>query len=76
MSRPHAMLRGLMAQNDVDLTDLGKVIGLNEKSAVSHRMTGKTDWKLSEVYKILDFFKIPHEQLSIYFPQGGQAKET
>lgn len=73
MPRPHSMLRGLMAQNDVDLTDLGKVIGLNEKSAVSHRMTGKTDWKLSEAYKILDFFKISHEQLFVYFPKDGQV---
>lgn len=75
MPRPYAMLRGIMAQNDADLSTLGKVIGITEKSAVSHRMTNRTPWKLDEMYSILDFFKISHDKLNIYFPKGGKNEE-
>ena len=67
MPRPYAMLRGIMAQNDADLSTLGKVIGITEKSAVSHRMTNRTPWKLDEMYSILDFFKISLDKLNIYY---------
>ena len=76
MPKPYAMLRGLMAQHDADLDTLAKVIGLQEKSAVSHRMMNHTPWKADEMYKILDFFKVPHDSIHIYFPKDGKNTIT
>jgi len=73
MPKPYAQLRGLFAVNGVTLTDVGKLINVYDKQNVSHRMTNKTPWKISEMYAIMDHFKIPYSDLHIYFPKDGQG---
>lgn len=68
--RPHKELRKLMLDHDMDLTALGSVIGLGDKTSVSHRMTYRTDWKLKEIYSIMDYFHLPYEQMAVYFPKS------
>lgn len=37
---------------------------------ISHCLNGRADFKLSEIYKIMDFLKLPHESMHYYFPNG------
>ena len=65
-------LRGLLAENDMTIAELAYQIG-KSKPHVSQCLVGKVSWRMDEVYGILDYFEIPHDQMHIYFPKGGKA---
>ena len=51
------LLKSVMAIRSMTQRKLAKVLGLSEK-ALSKKMTGKVDWKLSEVQTICDVLGI------------------
>ena len=71
MARPYAALRGLMLANDETQNDLCRLL-LISRSALSDRFNNSVEWKLSEMYAILNHYKIPHDQLSKFFPMNGK----
>lgn len=72
--RPFRKLRIAMMDQDKTMADLAPVVGVKTPSNVSDRFVGRTDWKLDEIYAVLDFLKIPAEDMHLYFPRGGQDK--
>lgn len=75
MSRPYSVLRGLMKANDETQTDLCRLL-LISRSALSARFNGTTEWKLGEMYAILNHYGVPHEFLSKVFPINGLNSQT
>ena len=71
MAKPHAMLRGLMAQNDDTLVDVARELKLGV-SSVSHRMMGHEPWRVDEMYALMDRYRRPHSEMHIIFPPGGR----
>lgn len=71
MARTYAKLRALMMQNDDTQNDLARLM-LVSPQAISNRMNNRSDWKLSEMYAIMNRYHVPHEQLHEVFPEGGK----
>lgn len=70
--KPFRKLRIAMMDQDKTMADLTAVVGVKDPSNISDRFVGRTDWKLDEMYAVLDFLNIPVEDMHIYFPRGGQ----
>lgn len=70
MARAFSQLRGLMAAADVDNYRLGLELNLSP-SSVSDRLTGRQPWKLTEMYKTMNFFHVSHDRLHEIFPENG-----
>lgn len=54
--------------------DMAKRLLLKPLS-ISQRFTCRVSWNLTEMYEVLDWLNLPHDQLHIYFPPGGIAPE-
>lgn len=67
-------LKGRLRQLGITHPDLGKELGMSA-GAISHRMTCRTDWTISEMYKVLDICRATPEELHIYFPRDGRYVE-
>lgn len=70
--RPFAKLRGEITAHEIEHSDFARGIGLS-KSAVSQRLNGHKQWRLSEMYAAMDFFELPYSQLNEYFPPFSQS---
>lgn len=68
--RKYASLRAKMQKLNMDQEYIGRQMNMNVMS-VSNRFTGKTPWKLDEMYAVLDIIGEPDEKLSEYFPRNG-----
>lgn len=71
MARPFAKVRGLMREHDYAQVDLADMLGVGERH-VWAALNARRPWSLDEMYTIMDAFGVPHDQMHIYFPQGGQ----
>lgn len=65
-------LRGKMRELDVDQRYIADKLGVSAV-CVSQKMTGKHQWKLDEMYALMDFMREPYDKLNEFFPKGGQA---
>lgn len=70
MAKAFSQLRGLMAAADVDNYRLGLELNLSA-SSISDRLTGRQPWKLTEMYKTMNFFRVSHDRLHEIFPENG-----
>lgn len=68
--RKYASLRAKMQKLNMDQEYLGRQMNMNAMS-ISNRFTGKTPWKMDEMYAVLDIIGEPDEKLSEYFPRNG-----
>lgn len=68
-------LRGKLKEEDIDQVYLAEKLGVCPM-AVSHRMTGKTDWRLHEMYSVLELIREPPEAIYIYFPPSLKAPKS
>lgn len=71
MARPYAKLRGIMHEHDDTQETLGRALMLSTV-AISARFNNRADWKLSEIYTILDRYGIPHSRMHLIFPEKGR----
>jgi hypothetical protein len=71
MAKPYAKLRGLMAENDDTQRDLARLLLLSPQS-ISDRMSNRADWKIGEMYAILNHYRVPHANLNQVFPMNGK----
>jgi Predicted transcriptional regulator len=67
-----AKLKGKLHEEGYDQVALANVLGLCP-AAVSYRMSAKTEWRLSEMYRTLDLLNASQDQLHEYFPEGGRT---
>lgn len=69
-------LAGRLRQLRITQDELGYELELCS-TAVSHRMTGRTEWSLGEMYKVLEICRAAPEELHIYFPnETGKKKRN
>lgn len=71
MARLYSKLRGLMREFGDTQDDLARVLLLSRIS-VSNRLRGTAEWKLSEMYALMDRYHVPHDRLHEVFPKGGR----
>jgi hypothetical protein len=67
----YAKLRGALREREIDQEYLAQKLNFNQITSISKRLTGKTDWKMSEAYAVLDLIGAPPDKLVDYFPKGG-----
>lgn len=66
-------LAGRLRQLRITQDELGYELELCS-TAVSHRMTGRTEWSLDEMYKVLDLCRAEPAEMHIYFPRSTAKK--
>jgi hypothetical protein len=72
MKKQFSKLRSKMLEYEIDQNELSEMLG-RCIVYVSQRFTGKRPWDLTDMYKIMDEFKIPYEQMHEYFPKNGKT---
>lgn len=72
MKKLYTALRGALVARDLQHTDLARLLLISEGS-VSNRFRGLHPWTVEEMYSIMDWLGLPHDQLHIYFPPNGIA---
>ena len=66
----YGKLRGKMREKGINGDYLARKLDTTPQS-VSHRMTGKSPWRMDEMYNILSMLGEPDNKLSEYFPRNG-----
>ena len=66
----YGKLRGKMREKGIKGNYLARKMGMTPQS-VSYRMTGKTTWRMDEMYNILSMLGEPDSKLPEYFPRNG-----
>ena len=66
-SKRYKLLRRTMFEDDVDQATLAKAIG-RSCGYMTDRFTRKHPFKADDMYKILDYFDIHHDQMHLFFP--------
>lgn len=66
----YVKLRGKMLEKGINGDYLARKLDTTPQS-VSHRMTGKSPWRMDEMYNILSMLGEPDSKLSEYFPRDG-----
>ena len=66
----YGKLRGKMREKGINVDYLARKLDTTPQS-VSHRMTGKSPWRMDEMYNILSMLGEPDSKLSEYFPRNG-----
>lgn len=75
MSGRFRFLAGKLRQMGKQNSDLAYYLGMSPGS-ISHRMTGRTDWTISEMYETLRYVGAQPEELHIYFPPQERKRRT
>jgi len=73
--RPFSKLRGEITAHELEHSDFARGIGLS-KSAVSQRLNGHKQWRLSEMYAAMDLLKLDHSKMNEYFPPFEQKPRS
>ena len=71
MARLYSKLRGLMREFGDTQDDVARVLLLSRIS-VSNRLRGTAEWKIGEMYALMDRYHVPHDRLHEVFPKGGR----
>ena len=71
MARPYSKLRGLMQEHGDTREDVARFLKLAVPT-ISMRMNCKLDWRISEMYALMDRYHVPYSKLHEVFPQGGR----
>lgn len=69
--KTYAKLRGIMREHDDTMYDLGNLLLLSNR-AISARMNNRAEWKLGEMYAIMNRYHLPHSMLNEVFPMNGK----
>ena len=71
MARLYSKLRGLMREFGDTQDDVARAL-LHSRISVSNRLRGTAEWKLGEMYALMDRYHVPHDRLHEVFPKGGR----
>lgn len=66
MNQTYAKLRGRITEKCGTQAKLAEKIGLSERS-LSLKLSGQTDWRVSEMWRIAEILDIPTEDIPAYF---------
>lgn len=63
------LLKAEMIMRDIKIPELARKIGI-DKGTFYRKISGKSEFTISEIYKIIDILKIPNEKIvDIFFTQ-------
>ena len=65
-------LRAALYGCGFNFADVGAKLLLSEQ-AISDRMRGHCEWRLSEIYRVMEMIDEPIEHMGMYFPRDGEA---
>lgn len=71
MARLFSKLRGLMREFGDTQDDIARALLLS-RASVTNRMRGAAEWRLDEMYALMDRYHVPHDRLHEVFPMGGR----
>ena len=71
MARLYSKLRGLMREFGDTQDDVARALLLSRIS-VSNRLRGTAEWRLDEMYVLMDRYHVQHDQLHMVFPKDGR----
>ena len=60
---------GKMKEHGYNETSLAPLVGLSQQN-FSHRKRGVVEWRLPEVFHIMDILEIPTSEIADYFKGG------
>ena len=66
----HTEIRAEMVRMGINGKELAEKLGCAQ-TTLSAKLCGKTPWNTDEMYYLMDLFKLPLNQLHIYFPRNG-----
>ena len=72
--RPHALLRGKMAELDITGQYLARKLAIDPQT-VSNKMMGYGPWTEDEMRGIMDILGIPEERMHEYFPDYRRLRK-
>ena len=64
-------LRGELCALDIDSEYLAKLLGVDNRFYTDRRLRAEYPWDLTEMYKIMDILRWPHERMHELFPKDG-----
>ena len=70
MAKRYEYLRGRLRQIGLEERDLAYSLGITPQ-ALSHRFSGRTEWRQGEMYRTLDVCRAQPEELHLFFPMNG-----
>jgi len=70
MARPFKKLRDMLHENEITQVDLARYLGLGT-ATVSNRLCNREEWRLEEMYMVMDMLHLPHTMLTELFPRKG-----
>ena len=71
MARLFSKLRGLMREFGDTQDDVARALLLSRIS-VSNRLRGTAEWRLDEMYALMDRYHVQHDRLHEIFPKDGR----
>ncbi len=71
MARPFAKLRGIMKEHDDTQEDLARILKTSN-AQVSLKFNNKSQWRIDEMYAIMDHYGLQYKSLYRIFPPKGQ----
>lgn len=60
-----------MKENNNTMEDIARLL-LMTRAAVSQRFRNHTQWRLEEMYMLMDRYNLLYERLHEYFPKDGR----
>jgi transposase len=70
MAKPFNKLRAAFRENDLTQADVATESGI-DVPGLSRRLNCKMEWRLDEMYIIMDLIHQPYHRLHEYFPRNG-----
>ena len=64
-------LRQRLRELGVDVSYLSQLLGFSSPTSASDRLSGRANWRQSEMYRVLEIIREPPERLHIVFPPDG-----
>lgn len=71
MSKLFPKIREMMRQHDLNNKSFAEELGI-AASTLSGKLNGHYPWTSDEMWKIMELFSIPANQLHCIFPRGGR----
>lgn len=70
----YVALRRRLSEYHYTIADMARELLIGQRT-IQYRFSGTQPWTLPEMYHVMSWLGLPHDQLHIYFPpDGGTSK--
>ena len=64
-------LRKRLRELGIDLPYFAELMDFSTQQTIYDRLSGRTPWKIREIYQVMDIIKEPYERIPVVFPPDG-----